>query len=309
MSYCECFLQFVGLITVIKLLFNFIKFFFGYFIYSYDLTKYGAGKGSWAVITGASDGIGKGFAEELAKAGFNLILVSRTDTKLRELAKELNSKYHIETDTIAIDVSSQDYLVISKVQEALEVSNRQITMLVNNVGVNTSYPVLFSEMSEADMLAQLQVNMVFPTRLTKLCLPYLLTNKKSAIIFLSSVLGQIDAAPYNSVYAGTKAYDAKLAGALHVELKKVGCDVLAISPAYVASSMTGIKRTSFLVRSPNETATTSFRWLGREMEITPAYSHVLFRWVLKSLPQSIVLPRMVSDMQFAAARIKKRLAQ
>jgi len=70
-----------------------------------DLAKYGAGKGSWALITGASDGIGKGYAEELARAGFNLIIVSRTQSKLQDLANKIKEEFKVQVSSVAIDLA------------------------------------------------------------------------------------------------------------------------------------------------------------------------------------------------------------
>jgi len=224
----------LGLATLLGLLAFVAKFVYDQFINTkVDLAKYGAGKGSWALITGASDGIGKGYAEELARAGFNLIIVSRTQSKLQDLANKIKEEFKVQVSSVAIDLANTDVnTALLQINEALQ--GKQITFLVNNVGLNTEHPVLFHEMTDKDIDDQIFVNVTFTTKLTKLVIPYLTKNSKSAIIFLSSILATAPTAPYLSVYSATKAYDGVLAKALYCELKPLGVDVFATSPYFLS---------------------------------------------------------------------------
>jgi len=300
----------IGLITVLRLGFSVIKFILDHFILtSYDLTKYGAKNGGWALITGASDGIGKGYAEELAKAGFNLILVSRTESKLVELKNKFESEHNIKTSIIAADLSSPEIEpILHRIKNEID-KVEKVTFLVNNVGMNTEFPVLFEEMAAKEIDDQIQVNVVLTTKLTQLVIPYLKKNKKSAIITLSSIAASAPSVPYLSVYAGTKAYDAAFSKALYGELRPFGVDVLAISPFFVASSMTHMKRKTFVVRGPNEVAQRSFARLGKDIECTPSWPHVLCRLGFEHSPSSFIISRTSSSMKNAAEKLRARKKQ
>ena len=112
---------------------------FAYFIYRHffrprinHIEKYG--KNSWALITGGSDGIGKAVAIELARAGFNILVASRTESKLVILCEELKKNYRIDTDYIAVDFDNidQTYKNYENLFEK-HFKNKQISILVNNI--------------------------------------------------------------------------------------------------------------------------------------------------------------------------------
>lgn len=287
----------IGCLTLLGLLVFIAKFVYDQFINKkVDLAKYGAGKGSWALVTGASDGIGKGYAEELARAGFNLIIVSRTQSKLQELANKLKEEFKVQVSFVALDLANCDVnSALLQINEELQ--GKQITFLVNNVGLNTEYPTLFTDMTEKDIDDQIFVNVTFTTKLTKLVVPFLTKNPKSGIIFLSSILASAPTTPYLSVYAATKAYDAALSKALYMELKPQGVDVFATSPYFVVSAMSGFKKSSFLVASASAVAKESFTRLGLETENTTSLSHYLIRKVFEFVPAQILGPYMSKVMK------------
>jgi len=310
----SCVLQVLGLIFLIRVglcLFKFIKTYFLSKNGVYLPSKYGARNNSWAIVTGSSDGIGKGFAEELARDGFNLILVSRTESKLKDLSASIASQFKVEVKFVALDVSSRDQMQqnISKISDAI--GNLSVTVLVNNVGVNTDVPVEFAEMTKDEIDYQINVNVLFITHLTRALIPTLLNSANSkkthsAIINVSSYTAEMPAAPFLSVYAGTKGYVTLWSKALAAELSSMKCDVLCISPAFVASAMSGIKKTSFLVTSPTQTARDSLGKLGSLVEVTPSFSHGLQRFVVGFLPDFIVIPKIHSQMASTRQRQLKR---
>ncbi|KAJ1506460.1 hypothetical protein HMI56_000602, partial [Coelomomyces lativittatus] len=99
----------VGVLTITYYLFTFWLTIFNIALKGgKSLTVYGAGRGAWAVITGASDGIGKAFAFELAKNKFNVVILARTESKLQAISKEIQTKYNVETLVIPFDFSTLD---------------------------------------------------------------------------------------------------------------------------------------------------------------------------------------------------------
>ena len=144
-----------------------------------DFKKYG----EWAVVTGATDGIGKAYSEQLAERGMNVVLVSRTLSKLEEVASDLREKYRIETKVIAVDFSNADiYDVLRR-----DLCELQIGILVNNVGMTYGYPQYFHENSKEIVGAH--VNMLSMAVMTHIVLPRMLERNKGIIVNIGSVAG------------------------------------------------------------------------------------------------------------------------
>lgn len=160
-----------------------------------QITKFRQGKGSpYAVITGPTSGIGKSYAFALAKAQFNLILVSRSLSKLEELRTEILAKYpKTEIKLVDIDIGAKP--LSDKYADVLdEVHNQDggdIRILVNNAGMSHSIPVTFEETAEEEMEGILAVNNAGVLRITKATLPYLLNDrkKKRLIVNVGSFAG------------------------------------------------------------------------------------------------------------------------
>jgi 17beta-estradiol 17-dehydrogenase / very-long-chain 3-oxoacyl-CoA reductase len=304
------FLSLVGAGFLLYLAFLVIRFVLNYVVLNKpNLSVYGAKTGAWALVTGSSDGIGKGFAEELARAGFNLVLVSRTESKLNELAQQLREQFKVQTKVLAVDVSSASALPKTLEDIHTLVSDIPLTILVNNVGVNTDIPVSLEEHTDEEIDRLVQVNVVFHTKITRALIPHLKKNKRSAIVDLSSITQAFPTSPLLSVYAATKAYIATLSKAVHTELASQNVDVIAVSPAFVASAMSGFKKGSILVTLPNQTALDSLSKLGKYLEVTPSLVHALERLVVNLLPVSIVGPQIYKSMKDTREKLLKRKAK
>lgn len=182
-------------------------------------TKYG----DWAVITGASSGMGLELATQLAKAGFNLVINSRSLEKLQEVAKQLKANTNIEIKIIASDVSDSEG--IDKIIQGTQGLN--IGLLVVSAGYGTSGNFIESSLhSEINML---KVNCEALLSLTHYYSQQFVQQKRGGIILMSSMVA-FQGTPYAANYAATKAYVQTLAEALAVELKPSGVDVLAAAP-------------------------------------------------------------------------------
>lgn len=179
--------------------------------------------GPWAVVTGASSGIGREMAIELAEAGLDLILVARSQATLEQMAADLAAQYGIETRVIAFDLSREAGV------EAVESATRdlEVGLLVAAAGFGTSGAFLEASLKrELEMLyvncrAVLEMSLRFGKRFAE--------RGRGGILLMSSLVG-FQGTPNAAHYAATKAYVQTLAEALHVELAPRGVDVLASAP-------------------------------------------------------------------------------
>jgi len=176
-------------------------------------------KGNWAVITGSSWGIGYGFVHGVAKRGMNVVLIARSEDRLKEIATEIEGRYKVKTKSIVIDFGSNDPSIYQKISE--EIQGLNITMLINNVGINTQWPKFFHETSIEEMNNMVQINIKSGNMMTSMILPQMRERKFGTIINVSSGSAYPNQpTPLFSVYSGTKAYNQKFSMSLAEELKK-----------------------------------------------------------------------------------------
>lgn len=241
---------------------------------------------SWAIVTGSSDGIGKGYALELAKRGFNVYLISRTEQKLNQVADEIKSKYSVETRVLAVDFMAADDSTYQRIADSI--NGLSVVVLVNNVGINYEFPQRYLEATEKLDDAIIRVNITATNKLTRIVLPQMVDRKGGAIINLSSMAGRVPT-PLLTVYSATKAYIDYFSKGLAQEYKKYGILVQSVTPGMVVSNMSKIRRTSLMVSSPAHIAKRSIDRLGCEYELSPYYFHGIIIYLLNALPLSITL--------------------
>ncbi len=183
---------------------------------------------STALITGASGGIGEALARELASAGNNLILVARSEGKLRALADDLAARHGIVADVITADLAAPG----AGAALAQQLGERPIDVLVNNAGFGD-----FGAFAEADpgkVDQMLALNMVTLTDLTRAVLPGMVARKQGKVMNVASTAAFMPG-PLMAVYYATKAYVLSFSEAINNELKGTGVSVTAVCPGPVAS--------------------------------------------------------------------------
>ncbi|GAB5586918.1 hypothetical protein Unana1_01818 [Umbelopsis nana] len=251
-----------------------------------SLSKFGAGKGSWAVITGASDGIGKEFASQLAKKKFNVLLVSRTESKLQALAQELEQAHGVQTKIYAMDFTKgnpTDYSNLGQIINSIEVG-----VLVNNVGTNHDIPTPFAEESDETIANIVEVNINGALKTTKLVIPQMKAKHAGLILNLGSFSGLV-ATPYLSVYSAGKAFLSTWSQALGTELARDGIVVEHINTYFVVSAMSKIRKPSFLIPLPKAYVSSVLSKIGLSggasipYGSTPYLSHALLNWLIDNL--------------------------
>ncbi|GLU21755.1 hypothetical protein SLE2022_378740 [Rubroshorea leprosula] len=249
-----------------------------------NLKKYG----SWAVVTGSTDGIGKALAFELASKGLNLLLVGRNPSKLESTSGEIRGRYgtSVEIRTVVLDLGKSSGEEISReIGDAIE--GLDVGILINNAGVAYPYSMFFHEADSELNQSIVQVNAEAATWVTRAVLPVMLKKKKGAIVNIGSASGSVPSYPLNAIYAATKAYLTMFSRSISVEYKKNGIDIQCQIPFFVATKMAKIRKSSFLIPSPEIYSKASIRHIGYEPVCIPNCSHSLLWAVIHALPVTV----------------------
>lgn len=244
--------------------------------------------GDWAIVTGASSGIGLELARLLADAGFNLILNARNGERLLAVKKQLLLN-KIQIETIAADIS--DPAGVDKIIQAS--TGKKIGLLINNAGFGTSG--LFANSSVHAEISLLRLNCVAVLSLTHYFIQLFRQQKRGGIIFLSSLVA-FQGVPYAANYAASKAYVQSLAEALAIELKPDGIDILCAVPGPVETGFgqrANMKMNGAI--SPARLGVPMLKALGKKSQVIPGMFSKLLVYALRTVPR------------FAKTRIMKKV--
>jgi short-subunit dehydrogenase len=181
--------------------------------------------GKWALITGASAGIGLELAKLLASGGANLVLTARRADRLEVLAADLSAKHGIHVEVFAVDLARPE--APTQIFEFTQRKLIEVELLVNNAGFGAFGYV--HEISRERMLEMIQVNCAAVVQLTRLYVPGMVERRHGDVLIVASVAG-FQAVPFNSVYAATKAFDLLFAEGVAEELREFGVRVCALCP-------------------------------------------------------------------------------
>lgn len=188
--------------------------------------------GDWAVVTGATSGIGRSFAEHLARAGMHLVLVARSEDALRQIAAELRTRYAVQTRVLALNLANP----IARETLDLETIDLDVGLLVNNAAIEQRGA--FVRHTPDELRDVIEVNVTAPTELGQRFGQRFVKRGRGGIIFVSGSIGY-QGVPHLANYAATKAHQVNLAEALYYELRPYGVDVLGLSPGLTKTPMVG----------------------------------------------------------------------
>lgn len=182
------------------------------------------GSPRWALVTGASSGLGVEYAGALARSGHNLVLVARNRDRLTALAGALTAEFSVECEVLAADLhKSRD---VARVARRLGDASRPIRVLVNNAGYGISGQLAESDGSaERDHLA---IHVTAPLELTKAALPGMLERGEGRVVLVSSVAGYLA----RGSYSAHKAWGLTMARSLNATYKSRGVHVSAVAPGF-----------------------------------------------------------------------------
>jgi len=247
--------------------------------------------GEWAVVTGATDGIGEAMAMELAKRGCHVLLVSRTESKLQATQKAILDKHGakgVRVEYLQLDFGSfGSSESLRKVEAAL--AGKDIGVLVNNVGMSYDHVKYYEELSSDEVQGLINLNVTSVAHMTHMVLPGMKQRKRGAIVNISSVASQFDN-PLLAGYSGTKAYGVMFSRSLQAELR--GCkgnySVQCQVPFFVKSKLSKIRKSSLFTPEPSTFARASVNAIGYETQCCPYAPHKLQLYLLKDVLPSFV---------------------
>jgi uncharacterized protein len=234
----------------------------------------------WAVVTGASDGIGRRIAELLAAAGIDVVLVARREAALEAIAAELQQTHGVATLAIAVDLATSE-----GVDSLLAGTDHlDVALLVAAAGYGTAGPFVDQQLAiELDMI---DVNVRAVTAITHTFGERFVTRGRGGIVLFGSLVG-FQGTPGSATYAATKAFVQSLGEALHRELAPRGIDVLTAAPGPVRSGF-ATRATMHMPSAANadDVAQATLRALGRrKMTVKPGGRAKLLGYGLGALPR------------------------
>jgi short-subunit dehydrogenase len=246
--------------------------------------------GPWAVVTGASSGIGLAIAGELARRGLDLLLVARRADLLRNAANRLHAAHGIECRILAADLGGE----VGRAAVAHAIDGLDVGLLVNAAGYGTAGPLQSSDPArEADLLA---VNALAPLLLSRALIPRLIARGRGGLVFLSSIVA-FQGVARAANYAASKAYVQSLAEGLAGELHPHGVDVLSSAPGPVDSGFAA-RAGMHLGRAadPGTVAAATIAALGRRTTVRPGALAKLLGLSLSTAPRALRVRIMTAIM-------------
>jgi short-subunit dehydrogenase len=251
----------------------------------------------WALVTGATAGIGESFTRLLASEGFNIVLVARDEARLHERAQGLKDRYGADSVVIVADLATESGC--AKVEEFI--SNNEIEVLINNAGFGINKAFTMSDLAKEEEVLKVLVRT--PMRLMHIALPAMKARNSGVVINVSSVAGFIA----GGAYSAAKSYLTVLSESLHTELSATNVKVSSLCP--------GFTRTEFHQRGRMKMAgLPEFMWLNSDELVAAAWKDALAGkavsipgWQYKLLVGIIsVVPRSIVRRLGMNLRVKQR---
>ncbi|MBI4471666.1 MAG: SDR family oxidoreductase [Acidobacteria bacterium] len=201
--------------------------------------------GRWAIITGASSGLGKALALEFAAGGFNLLLTGRNETALKEVAEDCAARHDVETDIVAVDLAQPES--IDQFVTTIQSKPRHYEVLVNNAGFGIHGDFASSAIDQNVQL--LNVQLTAALKLTKALLPSMIARRSGKILNIASVYA-FAPVPFQSVYSASKAFLLSFSSSLRNELAGTGVTVTVFCPGVIQTEF----RTRAQIGEKNKTS-------------------------------------------------------
>ena len=240
---------------------------------------------SWALVTGATAGIGESFCRLLADNNYNIVLVARDLPRLQERAIQLEAKFNVETHVIQADLSTDAGCTV--VEQYL--ASNQVDVLINNAGFGLNKAFTMSELKAEQEMFDVLVRT--PMRLMHVVLPGMKQRNKGVVINVSSVAGYLAGGSYSAA----KSYLTVITESLHTELANTNIKVSALCPGFTRTefhqrgrmSMKGLPGFMWLDSDALVAKAWSDALKGKAVSI-PGWQYQILVFVIQSLPRSII---------------------
>jgi len=250
-----------------------------------ETPRYRERYGRWALVTGATAGIGSAIAEQLAAGGMDLVLVARNVSRLEERARELRDRYRVEVEVRPADLSTR-----TGVDALIEaVGGREVGVLVPCAAVEERGYLIDGDLDSHQRL--LDMDCYGPMRLAHHFGHGMAQRSRGAILFVSSLSGW-SGQPYMAHYGAAKAYVLSLGEALHQEMKDKGVDVSVLSPGPTDTTMAPdlnreLVKMGMAVMRPEDVARAGLSALGRRPNAVPgARNRMMILMMTRLMPRS-----------------------
>jgi short-subunit dehydrogenase len=240
---------------------------------------------SWALVTGATAGIGESFTRLLAKNNYNIVLVARDLPRMQERARALEEQFMVQTHIIQADLSTD--AGCSTVEQYI--ASNQIDVLINNAGFGLNKAFTLSELDTEQQMFDVLVRT--PMRLMHVALPLMKQRNNGVVINVSSVAGYIAGGSYSAA----KSYLTVITESLHTELAGTQVKISALCPGFTRTefhqrgrmSMKGLP--NFMWLNPDMLVATSWSDARKGKAISiPGWQYQLLVFVINVLPRSII---------------------
>ena len=238
--------------------------------------------GEWALVTGASAGIGLEFARQLAREGMSVVLTARREDRLNTLASELRAEFHVDTRVVAADLAAPDGA--DRLADA--VADLPIAMLVNNAGFGLAGR--FDKLPTDRLRAMVVVNCVVPVVLTSRILPGMVKRGRGAVIVVGSVAGR-QPLPLHAVYSATKGFDLLFGEGLWGELRGTGVDAIVIEPGPTQTEFQAVagENVSNHGEPASNVVQATFDALGKQPSVVSGWFNFLRANAIRLVPRSL----------------------